>query len=359
MQTNLYIPKKIRVGFKKRSDTFTGKLGFVTYLDDKGALRQEKSWNGWRDHKIEVQEFDNVPRSNFVFNKDVHRSGHWSSHSKVRIHDSRDFEFEIELSNMMYILMHSDVSKRDIQEDCVFAWSGRDLVLLPVNSDEYQKSIEHTRKQETKFSLKDLVEGHTYSTKSHEEFIYLGHYDWNEKNYKGWRNVGKKHIFYREKKNSWEENFVAINGPELCECIHNEVHQKYAHFIDSLMKTKHIQKMGKFTVKKGFDKVGYKNTVYETVIVTLFDGEKPGFDITMAELKTVDGKPKIVRKKKDNSRYSYYDESSRKKEHYIETMSKKGIKPKTYEEYKNFFESAGFGVIHYTSAEGKKEILVE
>jgi hypothetical protein len=363
MQTNLYIPKKIRVGFQKRSDTFTGKLGFVTYLDDKGVLRQEKSWEGWRDKKIAVQEFDNVPRSNFVFNKDVHRSGHWSSHSKVRIHDSRDFEFEIELSNMMYILMHADVSKRDIQEECVFAWSGRDLVLLPVNSDEYQKSIEHTRKQQVKFSLKDLTPGHTYSTKSHEEYVYLGHYEWCEKDYyKGWKNTGKKHVFYKEKKQSWEQHFVTLSGQELCECLSNEVHQKYAHFIDALMKTPHVKKMGKFAVKKGFEKVGYKNAAYESIIVTLIDGPKPDFNISMADFKIENNKPRIIRKKQDRGHYGYgygRDENSRKKDHYLETMKKKGIKGNTYDELKQFFESAGFGVLYYTDTDGKKEVVAE
>ena len=31
--------------------------------------------------------------------------------------------------------MHSDVSKRDIVEEMVYAWNGKDLVLLPVNSE--------------------------------------------------------------------------------------------------------------------------------------------------------------------------------------------------------------------------------
>lgn len=115
MQSNLYIPKKITVGFQKRSDTYTGKLGFVTYTDDKGLFRQENSWNGWRDKKIAPIEVDNVP-SRFVFNKDVSRSGHWSDVTKVRIYDTRDFEFEIDVSNMMYILMHSDISKDILSE---------------------------------------------------------------------------------------------------------------------------------------------------------------------------------------------------------------------------------------------------
>lgn len=164
--SDLYIPKKIKVGFQKRSDTYTGKLGFITYYDDKEVLRQEKSWNGWRDHKIEVMEFENKPRANYVFNKGVQRSGYWGSgRSVVCVYDTRDFEFEISIDNLIGILMHSDVSKRDIVEECVFTWSGKHLVLLPVNSEEYRESLKFTEKQSQNISAKELVKGYTYNMK--------------------------------------------------------------------------------------------------------------------------------------------------------------------------------------------------
>lgn len=47
MKSNLYIPKKIHVGFQKRSDTYTGKLAYVIYEDEKGVLRKQGSWDGW------------------------------------------------------------------------------------------------------------------------------------------------------------------------------------------------------------------------------------------------------------------------------------------------------------------------
>ncbi|NCQ51826.1 hypothetical protein GW796_08025 [archaeon] len=195
---NLYIPKKIKVGFQKRSDTFTGKLGFITYIDDKGLLRQENSWNGWRDQSIPDIEYSNEPHSNFVFNKDIKRSSSFSEVTKVRIYDTRDFEFEIDVSNMMYILMHSDISKRDIAEDCVFAWNGKRLVLIPVNSEEYRSSVINTKKQNSKFSLKDLKVGSTYSTKKGKDVVYLGYHEWAEEKYRTFESVGKKHIFYQD-----------------------------------------------------------------------------------------------------------------------------------------------------------------
>ena len=65
------IPEKIHVGYQNRDDTYTGKLAYVIYTDDKGKLRKERSWNGWRDHKIDSQDFENIPTDGFVLNKKV------------------------------------------------------------------------------------------------------------------------------------------------------------------------------------------------------------------------------------------------------------------------------------------------
>ena len=69
MKSNIFIPKRINVGYQNRLDTYTGKLAYVIYYDEKGTLRKETSWNGWRDKDIPNTEFDNVPTEGFVFNK--------------------------------------------------------------------------------------------------------------------------------------------------------------------------------------------------------------------------------------------------------------------------------------------------
>ena len=81
------IPKTIKVGYQKRGDTYTGKLAYVIYTDDKGKLRKEKSWQGWRDGKIKPSDFDNEPTSGFVLNKGVGGGGRGSlrpGHAPVR-----------------------------------------------------------------------------------------------------------------------------------------------------------------------------------------------------------------------------------------------------------------------------------
>ena len=69
MKSSIFIPKTINVGYQNRSDTYTGKLAYVIYYDEKGKLRKETSWNSWRDENIPNEEFENVPTSGFVLNK--------------------------------------------------------------------------------------------------------------------------------------------------------------------------------------------------------------------------------------------------------------------------------------------------
>jgi hypothetical protein len=352
----LFIPEKIRVGFQQRKDTFTGKLGFITYVDQKGQLRQENAWQGWRDQKIPYVEFDNTPQSSFVFNKDVTRSGHWSTHSKVRIYDHRDFEFEIELSNMMYILMHSDVSKRDIQEQCIFGWEGKSLVLIPVNSEVYQKSIEHTRKEHLKFSLKDLVIGHTYSTKNDGNVVYMGFFDWSEKNWdKSFKGVGKKHIFSAPIKNNhgynYGEPFVALSASDLYETVDNQISQNYATLMTQLEKYPGMKKTGVFSVKKGFENIGFKKTAYEVLMVNLKGIE---FTISKIKLHANDDKPHYTTEKSYSN--SYYDNHETRR--YQQKMYNERVDSKNPVAVKEFFEKVGFGTLVFKKTTGEKIELV-
>ena len=68
MKSNIFIPKTINVGYQERSGTYTGKLAYVIYYDQKGKLRKEASWNSWRDKNIPNDEFDNIPMEGFVLN---------------------------------------------------------------------------------------------------------------------------------------------------------------------------------------------------------------------------------------------------------------------------------------------------
>jgi hypothetical protein len=57
MKSNIIIPKKIKVGFNPRQDTYTGMLGYVIYHDGK-IWRKEPSWLGWIYNYIEPEEYE-------------------------------------------------------------------------------------------------------------------------------------------------------------------------------------------------------------------------------------------------------------------------------------------------------------
>lgn len=149
MSKGLFIPKKLKIGFQKRDNTLNGNLAYVIYFDEKGKLRKENSWQSWRDDKIEPMEVDNIPRSGYVVNRGVTHfsySSFGSDRFRVRVYSPDGFEFEIYPENFMAIVAVADISKQYIDQECVFAWDGQELVLLPTNTEQYQKSIEHTEK---------------------------------------------------------------------------------------------------------------------------------------------------------------------------------------------------------------------
>lgn len=260
MDNDLFIPTKLRVGFVEDTSTFTGKLAYVIYYDEKGKIRKEPSWNGWRDKNIPSIELDNTPMLGYVLNRGVERYGyHGSGRSMIRIHDPRNFEFEISIDNLVGILMNNDVSKRDIQGECVFAWSGSDLILLPVNSEEYKTSQRYTEKQSQKVSTKELIKGATYvKKKDHTPYRYLGHFEWfdymDNTSLKQTISKGKKHLFYTAVQ-KFDKNYQLIDEYDiviapmntllLSECLAPDVDENYPNvkkqFEDSINSAKFIE----------------------------------------------------------------------------------------------------------------------
>ena len=134
-KTGLFVPDKIKVGFQKDKSTFTKKKSFVIYFDEYGVLRQEKSWNDWRDHSIPTEEHENKPISGFVINKNVggveHSYGRNPRKTWIRVYDPRGFEVEIDVENLLTILKDTDCLAGGILEgEFVYAWFGASRVLL-------------------------------------------------------------------------------------------------------------------------------------------------------------------------------------------------------------------------------------
>lgn len=256
MKKNLYIPEKIRIGFQKRTDTFTGKLAYVICFDEKGNLRKENSWNGWIDKEIPYIDLDNTPVEGFMFNKGVERYGYFGSgRSVIRVHHPDEFEFEISVDNLIGLLMNTDVSKRYIQGKCVFAWAGKDLVLLPVNSVEYEDAIKYTEKQSDKITTKELQKGFKYSLKKSDEVLtYLGYFEFINDPYLHYSytievmagvKAAKKHVFYNSKR-----KFVAPSVSSLSKCESIEPVQNYHKILDCFLRSKCAAKLSKITLEK-------------------------------------------------------------------------------------------------------------
>lgn len=181
MTSTLFLPKKIKVGYQKRNSTYTGKLAYVIYYDQKGKLKKETSWENWRDKNIEPQEFDNIPTEGFVLNKKVgDYSCDWN-HRKAytRVYDPRGFEFEITIENLLYILENtSSIKGKGLEGEFVYTWSGQDIVLMPTCSPDFEVISEYNDvlQSNKKFNTKNMIIGATYRDKDNQNIVYIGRY---------------------------------------------------------------------------------------------------------------------------------------------------------------------------------------
>jgi len=228
MNSNIFIPKKLNIGFQERSDTYTQKLAYVIYYDQKGKLRKEKSWQSWRDSKIEPLILDNEPTSGFVINKKAggYDTGWNHRNTYVRIYDPRDFEFEVSVANLLYILENTNSIKgKGLEGDFVYGWEGTELVLIPTSSTDYKKMQEFSNILQERKTIKgkDLKIGATYKTKTNESRVYMGRFD--KYDYDG-KNI-KKHYWFYEPNERWDlfypiksvgEKIISIESDE---CIEN------------------------------------------------------------------------------------------------------------------------------------------
>lgn len=235
MKSSIFIPKTINVGYQNRSGTYTGKLAYVIYYDEKGKLRKETSWNSWRDKNIPNNEYDNVPTEGFVLNK---KAGDYSTgwdhrHAYCRVYDPRGFEFEITIENLLYILENANCIKgKGLKGEFVYGWDGKDLVLMPVESPDYKEiskfnKIVHNNEC---IKAKDLIIGATYLTKDNESWIYMGKFDvYNQ--YGAWENKGKHFWFW---KSSYFEHYRSIPKNKFIKCVDDKCNEKYANIFDKL-----------------------------------------------------------------------------------------------------------------------------
>ena len=188
----LNIPKKLKVGYQERFDTYSGKLAYVTYLDKKGKVAKHASWERWRSKEMDVDDFDNVPTRGFILNKSVGgKGGRYCRDKKCRIYDPRGFEIEISIENLLFILKEYDSSKEDgFDGEFVYAWSGTELILLPTSSEDYKLSMK-TIEKKVKIMARKLKVGQAYRSKELQELYFLGKQEWYV-----WRMLNESHMSF-------------------------------------------------------------------------------------------------------------------------------------------------------------------
>lgn len=245
-QSTLYIPSDLDVGYKERNDTYTGKLAYVVYYDEKGVRRKEKSWKGWCSKFI--GKMKNEPMSGFVLNRGVggaRQSWGWNARNEyIRVFDPRGWEIEITVANLLFILQEcTSVKGKGLEGEFVYSWYGTELVLLPTSCEEYKKSTEYTNIQAKKVTKDQIKEGRMYKFKDTTIGVYLGRHECTDTKFiPSERSTLKKtHVFYipdtdiyRYEKGFTKLGEVLDDSPEYAEYLETFLNSYRCNAISSI-----------------------------------------------------------------------------------------------------------------------------
>lgn len=287
MKSTLFLPKEIKVGFKARKDTYTGKLAYIIYIDEKGVLRKEKSFESWRSKDIPTEQLNNEPLSGFVLNKKVggYASGWNHRQTAVRVYDPRGFEFEITVENLLYILDNtSSIVGKGLEGEFVYAWSGSDLILLPVSAPEYEglKRLNELRHKKEYIKAKDLTVGATYLSKNNEELVYLGKFfEYGTVYNRESQNKSEKKQFFFSTSKKREQNDKELVLRDAHDVVtYPSVYQKFINVIDEREHPDFVDIWSDLEGSAVYSPVNHEATKFETVKKEQFLGFFDSKDFT-------------------------------------------------------------------------------
>jgi len=320
----MFIPNKITSGYNNREDTYTGKLAYVIYYDEKDKLRKETSWNSWRKKDLGKDEYANSPIEGFVLNKKVGGTS-WSGwntrQTYTRVYDPRGFEFEISVPNLLFILENTNSIKgKGLEGEFVYGWEGTELWLIPIDAPEYSEwcSTSKILLSNTTVKAKDLVVGHTYMTKQEQEWIYLGRFiEYDSYRQKEDKPMIKKHWFADVKqteaganqdRSRWYKNYyesftslfantITSVPQKIVYCIREDIHPEYPELMEALEHQKSFVGLGETTKVK---KYSYEDFTKE------FGGSMEHY--WCKEFFTSDGVLFKIRKNKEDDIFQKYTE---------------------------------------------------
>lgn len=212
MNEYVLIPEKISVGFQERSDTYTGKLAYITYYNANGVLKNKKSWDDWRTKSIEPLEIQNKPISGFVLNKKVggNANGLNYRNSYIRVYDPRGFEIEITVDNLLLILENVNCIKgKGLEGKFIYAWNNYSLILLPTDIPKFNDILYYNKLllSPKKIEKDDLIPGRTYQKKDGGKYVFLE----KARLYKDGKNRGTRYYFAYLTE-SEDDNFFTITS---------------------------------------------------------------------------------------------------------------------------------------------------
>lgn len=162
------LPEEIVVGFNSEINN----LSFITYQKNKDELAKQKSFDSWRDKKIEPKIFKNEPVTGHKLIFFVGGSSYYESRlAQARMEDPRGFSFEIKVDNLMQLLTSSNLINQKLDGKYIYGWNGTELKLIDINSEEYK--AQKQRDTLTEYDPKDCVPGEFYH-KDGKDYLFLG-----------------------------------------------------------------------------------------------------------------------------------------------------------------------------------------
>lgn len=174
-------PPKIEVGYQQYNNPLP--QAYVTFIDEKGKFRKEKSWNNWRSQTIPPNTFDNTPTSGFTVLGSAGNTRFSERQAYVTVRDPRGFIIELKLDVFLNILATDGCNKNQIDGDYVYAWHGAELHLISTKNPQYNDIIQESdslynpKKTPRKPPVKrpKLETGHIYQSDDNQTlFIYMG-----------------------------------------------------------------------------------------------------------------------------------------------------------------------------------------
>lgn len=176
MNKNVIIPTKLIVGIEKNRDSKVGKLA---YYDESNKIKQEKLWKEAIDKNLGILNINNEPIKGFrLTENNLLDTVDWNNlNVKLVVRDPRGFEFEMTIGNLIYLMYNKSYdSGANLKGEFVYGWSGRNMMLIPTTSKDYELYKDYTKQinSESFVKEKDLKIGASYISKNNKEYVYMG-----------------------------------------------------------------------------------------------------------------------------------------------------------------------------------------